>query len=743
MRSALQKILFSNEHRLERRILAILLLGLAITFGIQFLSQNSINDLLASDEKVMYNYELDNYLGGLDHNLIALESNVRSYVIYEAAGLIADIGTNVAAARNDLAQIKKMAIPGERGQRSITYLDSLVEAKIRFSESVLDSFATGGEEAAFGLLSTQTGLNLRDSIIQITSRMRQQEKQAIAQTIQANREEALRVSTVDYISALLAAAIVIMAIFFFLKVIEKRAAIQEKLEEARRNAEQSALVKEQFMANMSHEIRTPLNAILAYANMLRRSELDGRQQECAEGIQQAGENLLAIVNDILDFSKLEAGMIRLERIPFSVRSLLNSLESMFRPKAGGKSISLAIYPPRSGPDILLGDPTRLTQILSNLLSNAVKFTDEGGVQAWSSLKPAGEERVLLEFTVQDTGIGIPEDKIGQVFERFGQGASDITRRYGGTGLGLAIVRNLVEAQSGSITVKSQPGAGATFTVTLPYEFSDAILPVAPARADGDAALPAGRRILVVEDNLMNQRIAALMLEEHGMDYSLAENGRQALERLKKESFDLILMDLQMPEMDGYSAARAIRKSLQLEMPIIAMTAHVLAGERERCLDNGMNDYISKPIREEALLALLRKYLSAMEGEPSMDGKTAEAEPAIDLDYLSSIAGGKPERIREMARIFLQQAPAELAALESAFREGDGEALARAAHKMRPTAAYMGFGESLGCLLEELESMARKDSEGEDGLSASVVRIRSMTQQAIRAVERRILADEKG
>lgn len=313
MRSALQKIMFSKEHRLERRILIILLLGLAITFGIQFLSQNSIDDLLESDQKVMYNYELDNYLGDLDHSLIAMESNVRSYVIYEAAGLIPDIGANMAAARNDLAQIRKMTLASGQEQPRIAYLDSLVEAKIRFSESVLDSFATGGEEAAFALLSTQTGLNLRDSIIQITNRMRQQEKQAIAQTIQANREEALRVSTVDYVSALLAAGIVILAIFFFLKAIEQRSGIQQKLEEARRNAEQSALAKEQFIANMSHEIRTPLNAILAYANILGRSELNGRQQECAVGIQQAGENLLAIVNDILDLSKLEAGMIRLER----------------------------------------------------------------------------------------------------------------------------------------------------------------------------------------------------------------------------------------------------------------------------------------------------------------------------------------------------------------------------------------------------------------------------------------------
>lgn len=745
MLSALQKILFSKEHRLERRILVILLLGLAITFAIQFLSQSSIDDLLESDVKVMYNYELDNYLGDLDHNLIAMESNVRSYVIYEAAGLIADIGANIAAARGNMGHIRRMAASGEQGRMKLEYLDSLVEAKIRFSESVLDSFAIGGEEAAFALLSTQNGLNLRDSIIQITNRMRQQEKQAIAQTIQANRKEAQRVSTVDHLSTFLAAVMAAMAIIFFLKAVDKRAAIQQKLEEARHNAEQSALVKEQFMANMSHEIRTPLNAILAYANILQRSGLNERQKECADGIRESGENLLAIVNDILDFSKLEAGMIRLERIPFSIRGLLNSLENMFRPKAAGKGISLALYPPRSGPDILLGDPTRLTQVLANLLSNAVKFTDEGGVQAWSSLKPADEGRALLEFTVQDTGIGIPKDKIKQVFERFGQGASDITRRYGGTGLGLAIVKNLVDAQGGAITVKSQAGAGATFTVTIPYGISGGQPLVSGNKTAAEAALPPGLRVLLVEDNPMNQRIAALLLEDWGISYSLAENGRQALEQLKKERFSLILMDVQMPEMDGYSAARAIRHDLKLDTPIIAMTAHAMAGERERCLENGMNDYLSKPIREEALLALFKKYLSPQEeaiASADGTGSSSVKEPLIDLGYLASIAGGKPERIREMARIFLQQAPAELAGLEAAFQEGDRAALARAAHKMRPTAAYMGFGDSLGQLLEELETRAKEKPDEEESLSTLIARIQSLTGQALKVVGRQILAKKE-
>ncbi len=244
---------------------------------------------------------------------------------------------------------------------------------------------------------------------------------------------------------------------------------------------------------------------------------------------------------------------------------------------------------------------------------------------------------------------------------------------------------------------------------------------------------------------MNQRIAALLLEDWGISYSLAENGRQALEQLKKERFSLILMDVQMPEMDGYSAARAIRHDLKLDTPIIAMTAHAMAGERERCLENGMNDYLSKPIREEALLALFKKYLSPQEeaiASADGTGSSSVKEPLIDLGYLASIAGGKPERIREMARIFLQQAPAELAGLEAAFQEGDRAALARAAHKMRPTAAYMGFGDSLGQLLEELETRAKEKPDEEESLSTLIARIQSLTGQALKVVGRQILAKKE-
>lgn len=719
MRTALTTLLKSNDHRLERRIFLGFFLALILIFVIHIFSSTSIRHLLASDEKVMFNFELDNHLEDLDHELISLESNLRSYIISNASGLLGDLGSNLAGAREKLDLIMAMSgdlpeVPGGIGR-----LHELIEKKISFSEAVLDSFSRSGEEAAIQLINTRQGLRLRDSIIRITSELRQLERQNITQTIAINRNEAQEVSQIDYLSTLLATGIVLLALFYFLRSIEYRRATQMKLEEARLEAEHSARIKEQFVANMSHEIRTPLHAVISFSEMLTDTGLNQKQQELAEGIQLSGENLLTIVNDILDFSKLDAGMVQLEKIPFQIEQSWEHLEKIFGAKARTKGLQLSFNDFPSKPPLLLGDPARLHQIMINLISNALKFTKDGGVQVWGHLHQTAPDRRLLEVKVVDSGIGIEPDQLNTIFERFQQGEAAISRRFGGTGLGLAIVKQLVELQGGSISCHSQIGQGSTFTVRIPYPLANSVASPNSGADDKtqEKSRPQFHRILLAEDNSLNRRIMALLFQEWDFTFDLAKDGKEAIQLSGTFQYDLIFLDIHMPEADGYSVARQLRSGNNRNALIIGLSAHNSSAVKEACIRAGMDDYLTKPFRKQELLNLLTQHSQASSLSPSKvpeaEGDSSKPERAlIDFDYLHSLANGKPERMREMANIFLSQIPQEYALLKAAEAKGDLSSFAGLAHSMRSTVAYMGMAHSLGPVLQKMEEDAKNHTTGQ-------------------------------
>ena len=390
--------------------------------------------------------------------------------------------------------------------------------------------------------------------------------------------------------------------FFFLQSLVLLFRFDLALNEAR-------LTEKQFLANMSHEIRTPLNAILGFSNLLKTTPLNDEQKEFIAYIGTAGKNLLTIVNDILDISKIESGNLPLETIPFSIQSLVDSIRTMLQATANDKKLSLTTDVDSTIPPVLLGDPTRLTQVLLNLLSNAIKFTKQGSVRLRVEKAKQTADSVLIRFIIQDTGIGMAADVLPDIFERFRQANDSTTRQYGGTGLGLSIVKSLAQQQGGSVKVSSVPGEGSCFTVEIPYQIAPNTIDPITTR-NGVAQVGAGRalNILVVEDNLMNQKLALGVLNRLGHKTHVAANGQQALERVEHDSFDLILMDIQMPVMDGYTATHYIRTVLHNQVPIIAMTAHALASEREQCLKAGMNDFLPKPFQVRELQQLLDKYV---------------------------------------------------------------------------------------------------------------------------------------
>ena len=397
----------------------------------------------------------------------------------------------------------------------------------------------------------------------------------------------------------------------------ERKKLEEQLIAASNEAQNSNNLKQFFIANMSHEIRTPLNSIIGFSNLLSRAELPPNLVEFVEHIRVSGHALLNIVNDILDFEKIRSGVLQIENFEFNLNELLYSVVSMVRPAASEKSISLFLGIEAEMPSRIIGDPFRLTQILSNLLSNAVKFTEKGHVtlRAGAVGFDSAKEWVTIRFSVEDSGIGIPASEHERIFERFTQADGDTTRKYGGTGLGLTLVKMLVELQNGTVKLASESDKGSIFTVEIPYQWVDhsATAEEAPDDLNVAETLPdlSGFNVMLVEDEPVNRRIAEIYLAELGLSVALAADGMEAIRLLRNNpsKIDLVFMDIRMPRIDGYTATKIIRTELGLhELPIIAMTAHVLTDELDNVNKSGMNDILTKPINHSHLVSILLRYL---------------------------------------------------------------------------------------------------------------------------------------
>jgi signal transduction histidine kinase/DNA-binding response OmpR family regulator len=480
-----------------------------------------------------------------------------------------------------------------------------------------------------------------------------------------------------------------------------------QVEAANEELARSSQAKSEFLATMSHEIRTPMNGVIGLTDLLRRTALTPQQQEYVHAIQASGDALLSLINDILDFSKIEAGQLRLEIRPFDPRQTVEDVIAVFRAPAQIKGLQLHVHVDPAVPALLAGDAMRLRQVLTNLISNAVKFTAQGEVRVGVGLADESAQDALLRIEVRDTGIGIAPEAQTTLFEPFTQADASMTRRYGGTGLGLAIARHLVALMGGTIGVMSTVGQGSTFWITLRLAKArerrrESIRADTEESAATSASTGSVRgRILVAEDNPINQLVVVGLLQNLGYEVHTVENGRQAVEAVRQASYDLVLMDCHMPEMDGFAATAAIRRDEATQArhtPIVALTADALLGDAEKSLAAGMDDHLTKPITLERLAAVverrraLRVFVPA--DSPGTSEKPAisnEAEPVLDQSLLAALreSEGQSPLLQQLIDQFLQETPAHLAELQGAVEQGNVHRVEEVAHRLKGSAAQLG------------------------------------------------------
>ncbi len=494
--------------------------------------------------------------------------------------------------------------------------------------------------------------------------------------------------------------------------ITKRKQAEEELISARQLAEDSTKAKEHFLSVMTHEIRTPLNAVIGLAHLLLEENPLPEQVEKLQAIKFSADNLMVIISDILDFSKIESGKIHFEHIEFDLADIFKGIGQSFSYRAKSSNLRLLFEIDPKLPKIIAGDPVRLNQILLNLAGNAFKFTEKGFIEVKALESRRDKDSVTVEFRVTDTGIGIPADKLETIFDSFTQASSETTRIYGGTGLGLTITRRIIELQGGKVGVRSKVGLGSVFTFSLTFG-----LPVQSAKVSyklPETVEPAVQdlhdtRILLVEDNKMNQLVICKFLQKWGVQIDIAENGLEAINKLKESQYEVVLMDLQMPQMDGYKAAQYIRTRMDAPtraVPIVALTASALLDVKRKVMEAGMNDFITKPFDPRELHLKILKYTNKPKAAESP--AAVPAAQYVNLNYLEEISANNREFIRDMIRLFIRQTPEFTDNLKTACQTAQWADIRYLAHKMKSTIATVGIAE-LEPVMNQLETFASQES----------------------------------
>lgn len=672
-------------------------------------ADKSINQLQKGNQEAIRVFKANQLLDEIINGLFIVETNLQGKN-KEQASAIADTLNTIGAKSITLQNLFK----NKEIESSTNQFNSLVQKQlVQLQIEVFKNRVIAADE------KPKEAKQLTDTIFISAISLEEKLGSYLQQNITGNETLAVRVLRLDLTLTLIIITTISLLATIIIGYLLRNFRLIQAVQKQRMEIEKAANIKEQFLANMSHEIRTPINSVIGFTNLLQKTEMDQKQAGFVNIIKSAGENLLTIVNDILDISKIEAGMLHFDKSPFSINEVCYQAETLLYQKANEKNLIITTDIDSSVPDIVVGDKERLAQVLMNLTSNAIKFTEKGGVTISVKTTAKTDRSVTVLFSVKDTGIGISSEKLGSIFQRFEQAEADTTRKYGGTGLGLSIVKNLVEMQGGTVGVQSKEGNGSEFLVTLTYEVREDVIVdyitsynknTVPVVNNNNNQLM-GVKILAAEDNKMNQMLLKMLFEQWKMTIDIADNGALAVEKLRNEEYAMVLMDIQMPVMDGFTATKTIRKELSSTIPIIAMTANVLPGEKDKCFEMGMTGYISKPINESELYSLLQMYSSRYEqknGVQQNEKAQQQQNVFVSNSYLSRVFSGNRTFVSEITKQFTKQYQEELLTLEEYIAKKDIKAVNKMGHHMKTTVSSVNNESPLAPCLEAIENA--NDSE---------------------------------
>jgi signal transduction histidine kinase/ActR/RegA family two-component response regulator len=696
-----------TSNRIIYLVLTAFIAGNMLIIFVQYSSTKNIHSLITGNKKLSNELIVGNQLREAERDLLAAEIRLGRTLATDDTSYLVQIDTLILEAHSLLDSLRVMD-DEDKTIRNIDQLSKLADEKLVLRNLFMDTYRQGRRISPDSFRVIMQRRYFTIDVNNFSRRIyasRERLLDSLSISINSSGRRAQRWNVVMILIVVVSGAVLF---WYIISWIRRQNLLIQQLDASEKKVREVSLIKQNFLANMSHEIRTPMNAILGFTNLMKARNRDPKMEEFIEAIGQSGDSLLTIINDILDISKIEAGMMRIESTFFSVRSLIYSVQILFAGKMKERGLDFTIAIDERIPDELSGDPTRLTQILTNMIGNAVKFTSEGAIRVTVADKGREGNRIRIGFVISDTGIGIAKENLADIFDRFRQAEDSITRKYGGTGLGLAIARDLISLQGGEIAVESEQGKGTNFRFTIPYEIAGepaSALAITESIGAGSAD-HRHIRVLVVEDNQLNQSLLRHLLTSWKLSFDMVHNGIEALEKLRTGTFDLVLMDVQMPGMDGYTATREMRTKLKLQTPVLAMTAHAFPGEREKCLSYGMNEYIAKPIKERELFGLIAR-LTGMGGnlpdvKKGVIGETTGAYQVIDLQYMRGISDGDKAYERTVTEQFMEVIPVDLDTLESALGNMDLVTLRETAHAMRTDASIMGLLGKMEPFLDTLE-----------------------------------------
>ena len=673
----------------------MLAFGLMILIAVaQLLTKQNINGLKKSNREAAITFTINNRLQDLVNLSFELETKVTNPLnkITNRQSIV-DSLTMLGYNASVLDQVNM----NEEVDAGFKKLNKFINYQIESSLRALQLTGTASLQSVDSLRKLQVA----DSVYSTALSIQKYLERDLQAAFNNNATVSEGLSAYNRVLAIVAiAAILILGTIIINRHLRQVQLISE-LETATAEAKKLAIVKDQFLANMSHEIRTPLNAIKGFGDLLLETPLNNEQQQYAAIIKDSSKNLLHIVNDILDISKIEAGKLRIESKEFNLEQILQAIDYIFFNEAADKKVQYSWKINTGVPLQIKGDPDRLSQVLINLVGNGIKFTQQGYVSTTVFINSDAKDKIWIVFEVKDSGIGIPSDKQEEVFQRFEQLITDNKPITQGTGLGLSIVKNLTHMMGGSISVESELGKGSLFKVLLPFEKVTS-LPL-PDKNDINNTTPRrkynGSLALVVDDNKVNQLLVKQMLGGLDVLCDFAINGEEALNILEKKSFDIIFMDIQMPQMDGYRTIAAIRNKNKIDTPVVAMTAFAMPGEKEKCIAAGMDDYLSKPLEYNELISVLEKFIHLDE-----DKKTAMAGIVEkDIAFLLQLAGGDKGMAKRILTEIKNEIPKTITKLRQAQAEKKYNMLDGIYHYMLSTFAPLGNDTAVMLKLEQLRN----------------------------------------